>query len=81
MHIAAAMGVKNQFVIETITLNKTVFPLTKNLRVIKNPAIQEDKLKYYQYDGRDIKLSKEEVELIMNKVTPNMVLKSINDYL
>ncbi len=77
MHIASAMEVSNQLVIETPTFNETVYPYNKPFITVKNPAILKNKLEYYKYDGKPIKMSKEEIRKIMEGVSVENVFEEI----
>src|SRR4030095_15694167 len=55
MHLAAAMKVPNQLVIEAPTLNPTNLPWQTQYRVIPNPAVAGRNLDYYRYDGGPIR--------------------------
>lgn len=68
MHLAAAMGVKNQIVIETPTWNTPIEPYGNAFILVKNPAIAGRNLEYYRYDGRPIKGTPEELLRIMASV-------------
>lgn len=59
MHLAAAMKVPRQIVIEAPTLNPTNLPWKTNYRVIRNPMINGRNLDYYRYDGGPIKGTRE----------------------
>lgn len=68
MHLAAAMKVPNQLVIEAPTLNPTNIPWRNPYRLIPNPAVAGRNLDYYRYDGRGIKGSPAELRRIMESV-------------
>lgn len=55
MHLAAAMKVQNQIVIEAPTLNPTNLPWQNPFRLIRNPVVNGRNLDYYRYDGRPIR--------------------------
>ncbi|HEX7652018.1 MAG TPA: glycosyltransferase family 9 protein, partial [Verrucomicrobiae bacterium] len=61
MHLAAAMRVPHQIVIETPTWNKPIQPFGNPFRLVPNPAIGGRHLEYYRYDGGNIKGSREEI--------------------
>jgi len=50
MHLAAAMKVPNQIVIETPTWNKVIEPYNNPFVLIQNPAVAGKNLEYYRYD-------------------------------
>lgn len=77
MHIASAMKIKKQLVLETPTFNKTVYPYNQNFINIRNSRIVKDKLKYYKYDGRPIKATKEEIIRIMEGISVEEVYNKI----
>ena len=68
MHIAAAMKVPNQIVIEAPTLNPTNLPYGNDFMLVKNPAVNGRGLDFYRYDGGDIKGSREELIAAMESV-------------
>jgi ADP-heptose:LPS heptosyltransferase len=55
MHVAAAMKVPNQVVIETPTWNRPIQPFGNRFEVVKNPAVGGRNLEYYRYDGCGIR--------------------------
>jgi lipopolysaccharide heptosyltransferase II len=76
MHLAAAMGVKKQIVIETPTWNKQIEPYGNPFTLVKNPAVAGRNLEFYRYDGGDIKGTEEELTRIMASVKVEDVLKA-----
>jgi len=68
MHIAAALKVPNQIVIEAPTLNVTNWPYATQFTLVKNPAVNGRGLDYYRYDGGDIKGTREELLAAMESV-------------
>ena len=68
MHIAAALKVPHQIVIEAPTLNVTNLPYGNPFTLVKNPAVNGHNLDYYCYDGGDIKGSREELIAAMESV-------------
>ena len=79
MHLAAAMKVPNQFVIEAPTLNPTNVPWRNPYRLIPNKAVGGRNLDYYRYDGRPIRGTDEELRRIMTSVTVNEVLSAVEE--
>jgi ADP-heptose:LPS heptosyltransferase len=77
MHLAAAMQVPHQFVIETATFNKTIEPFARPYVLIPNPAVQGRNLEFYRYDGEGIRGTSEELEALMRAVTPETVFKAM----
>ncbi|HTB82873.1 MAG TPA: glycosyltransferase family 9 protein [Candidatus Sulfotelmatobacter sp.] len=68
MHIAAALKVPNQIVIEAPTLNPTNLPYGNQFTLVKNPVINGRNLDYYRYDGGDIKGTRDELVAAMDSV-------------
>lgn len=68
MHIAAALKVPNQIVIEAPTLNVTNWPYGNQFMLIKNPVVNGRGLDFYRYDGGDIKGTREELLACMESV-------------
>jgi hypothetical protein len=77
MHLAAAMGVKKQIVIETPTWNKPVEPYGNPFTLVKNPAVAGRNLEYYRYDGGPIKGTAEELRRIMASVKVEDVISAV----
>jgi ADP-heptose:LPS heptosyltransferase len=73
MHLAAAMKVPGQIVIEAPTLNPTNVPWQNPYRVVRNPIVNGRNLDYYRYDGRPIRGSEEELTRCMASVTVDAV--------
>ena len=78
MHLAAAMKVPNQIVIETPTWNKPIEPYGNPFVLIKNPVVAGHNLEFYRYDGRGIRGSKEELQRCMESVTVESVFETVN---
>ena len=79
MHLAAAMGVRGQIVIETPTWNKPIEPYGNPFVLVKNPAVAGRNREFYRYDGRGIQGSAEALRRIMGAVTVESVLAAINE--
>jgi ADP-heptose:LPS heptosyltransferase len=77
MHLAAAVKVPHQFVIETPTVNPPILPLREGWSLIRNPAVAGRNLDYYRYDGRPIAGSATELKRIMESVAVEAVLKEL----
>lgn len=77
MHLAAAMGVKKQIVIETPTWNKPIEPYGNPFTLVKNSAVAGRNLEFYRYDGEPIKGTPEELARIMASVKVEDVLKAV----
>jgi heptosyltransferase III len=78
MHIAAAMKVAQQIVIETPTFNKTIEPYGRPYTLIANPAVKGRHLNYYRYDGRGIQGTPEELRQCMLAVKVEAVLAALS---
>jgi heptosyltransferase-2 len=81
MHLAAAMKVPNQIVIEAPTLNPTNVPWQTSYRVIRNPVVNGRNLEYYRYDGRPIKGTNEELLRCMASISVEAVYSAVNEAL
>ncbi|MGA2281474.1 MAG: glycosyltransferase family 9 protein [Verrucomicrobiota bacterium] len=68
MHVAAAVKVPHQIVIEAPTLNVTNWPYGNPFTLVKNPVVNGRGLDYYRYDGGDIKGTREELLACMASV-------------
>lgn len=77
MHIAAAVRVPHQFVIETPTLNPPVYPRRDDWTLIPNSAVAGRHLDFYRYDGRAIAGTPDELRDIMKSVTVEAVLEAV----
>jgi ADP-heptose:LPS heptosyltransferase len=77
MHIAAAMKVPNQIVIEAPTLNATNLPFGNKFTLVRNPMIAGRNLDYYRYDGGDIKGTREELIACMASVKIDDVFAAV----
>ena len=81
MHLAAAVKVPNQIVIEAPTLNATNWPYGNPFTLVKNPVLAGRNLDYYRYDGDDIKGTPEELLACMASVTVAEVFSTVNKLL
>jgi ADP-heptose:LPS heptosyltransferase len=81
MHLAAAMKVPNQLVIEAPTLNPTNHPWRNSWLLISNPAIGGRNLDYYRYDGKPIRGTDEELLRLMASVTVDTVHQAVTEAL
>jgi heptosyltransferase-3 len=77
MHVAAAVAVPHQIVIETPTLNKTVVPYGRDFILVPNPTVAGRNLDYYRYDGAGIRGTREDLLRCMASVTPGTVLQAV----
>ena len=68
MHVAAAMKVPAQIVIETPTWNRPIEPFGNPFTLITNPAVAGRGLDFYRYDGGDIKGTRAELLACMAAV-------------
>ena len=78
MHLAAAMNVRRQVVIETPTWNKPIEPYDRPFVLVKNPAVAGRNLGFYRYDGRGIQGSGEDIRRCMESVTVESVFDALN---
>lgn len=78
MHVAAAMKVKRQIVIETPTWNKPIEPYANPFALVKNRVVAGRNLEFYRYDGRGIQGSAEELLRCMKSVTVGMVEETVH---
>ncbi len=77
MHVAAAMKVPHQIVIEAFTLNPTNVPFGNPYTLVRNPAVANRHLEFYRYDGADIKGTQEELLRVMSSVTVDDVYRAV----
>jgi len=73
MHLAAAVKVPNQIVIEAPTLNPTNLPHGNRFTLIRNGAINGRNLEYYRYNGKPIQGTDEELTALMASIKPDEV--------
>jgi ADP-heptose:LPS heptosyltransferase len=81
MHLAAAMKVPRQIIIESPTFNETIFPYHRPFQLVRNPMVDGKSLDYYRYDGRDIAGGEEHLRACMRSITPEMVVSVIEKQL
>ena len=81
MHLAAAMKVPNQIVIEAMTLNPTNFPYGNNFKMVRNPAVNGRNLEYYRYNGKPIQGTDEELIAAMSSVRVEEVNRAVTEAL
>jgi len=77
MHVAAAVGVPQQIVIETPTLNPTVVPYGREFTLVSNPDVTGRNLDFYRYDGAGIRGSAEDLLRCMASVKTASVLQAV----
>jgi ADP-heptose:LPS heptosyltransferase len=77
MHLAAAMKVPRQIVIETPTWNKPIAPYNQAFTLVKNPGVAGRNLEFYRYDGRGIRGTREQILECMASVSVDDVYRSL----
>lgn len=77
MHLAAAVRVPRQWVIETPTVNPCILPLRSDWKLIPNAAVAGRNLEFYRYDGRPIAGTQDSLRQIMESVTVDQVLRAL----
>lgn len=77
MHIAAALQMPNQIVIEAPTLNATNLPYGNPFTLVKNPAVAGRHLEFYRYDGGDIKGTREDLLACMASIKVEDVFEAV----
>ncbi|HEX4343026.1 MAG TPA: glycosyltransferase family 9 protein, partial [Verrucomicrobiae bacterium] len=78
MHVASAVKVPLQIVIEAPTLNKTNLPFGNPYTLVGNPAIKGRHLEYYRFDGKDIKGRRKDLLALMAAVSVTRVLETVD---
>lgn len=81
MHLAAAVGVSHQIIIETPTWNPTIEPYRGNYTLVSNPMVGGKNLEYYRYNGRGIRGGKVHIQECMRSVSVDAVYKEIQKWL
>ncbi len=77
MHLAAAMKVPGQIVIEAPTLNPTNMPWQNSCTLIRNAVVNGRNLDYYRYDGRPIRGSDAELVRCMASISADEVYEAV----
>ena len=77
MHLAAAVQVPKQIVIEAPTLNATNLPYGNPFTLVKNPVVAGRNLDYYRYDGGDIKGTRAELLACMASIKVEDVFATV----
>lgn len=77
MHLAAAVKVPNQIVIEAPTLNPTNVPYGNRFTLVPNEAIGGRNLEYYRYNGKPIRGTEQELTALMMSVKSETVFNAI----
>ncbi|HEX4646959.1 MAG TPA: glycosyltransferase family 9 protein [Verrucomicrobiae bacterium] len=81
MHLAAAMKVPRQIVIETPTFNHTVEPYNQPFLLLKNSAVAGKNLEYYCYDGAGIRGTAAQLRRCMESIRVEDVFQAVNEAL
>lgn len=79
MHLAAAVKVPNQIVIEAPTLNPTNVPWLTDFKIVRNPVLNGRSLDYYRYDGKPIKGTDDELTAMMSSVRVEDIYQAVID--
>lgn len=79
MHIAAAIKIPNQIVIEAPTLNPTNLPYGNPYVLVRNPMVNGRGLDFYRYDGGDIKGTRDELIAVMSSVKIEAVFETVTN--
>jgi heptosyltransferase-2 len=77
MHVAAAMRVPGQVVIEAPTWNKPIEPYGNPFTLVQNPGVGGRNLEFYRYDGHGIKGTDSEITRCMESVTVDAVFDAV----
>jgi ADP-heptose:LPS heptosyltransferase len=77
MHLAAALKVPNQIVIEAMTLNPTNYPYGNHFKIVHNPVVNGRNLDYYRYDGKPLQGTDEELIAAMASVKVEDVYRAV----
>ena len=81
MHLAAAVKVPGQIVIETPTWNKPIQPYRNPFVLVKNPVVAGRNLEYYRYDGRGIRGTPQALAQCMASVPVEEVYHAVQEAL
>ncbi len=81
MHIAAAMKVPRQVVIETPTWNRPIEPRRASFTLVPNPAAAGRNLEFYRYDGHGIRGAHQQIIEAMRSVSVDAVQQAIEQSL
>jgi heptosyltransferase-2 len=81
MHVAAAMKVPRQVVIETPTWNTPIEPRRDSFTLVPNPGLAGRNLHYYRYDGRGIRGTDHEIINAMKSVSVDSVQRALEEAL
>jgi heptosyltransferase-2 len=80
MHVAAAMKVPRQVVIETPTWNKPIEPYNNKFILVRNPMVAGNNLNYYRYDGCGIRGTPEQLTRCMASVSVEEVFAALGPF-
>lgn len=78
MHLAAAMKVPRQIVIESPTYGPTLAPYGRPFTLVPNPMTHGRNLDFYRYDGGDIRGTPETLKQCMESVTVQAVFDAVS---
>jgi len=78
MHIAAAMKVPKQIVIETPTWNRPIEPRRESFTLVPNPGVAGRNLAFYSYDGHGIRGSDRDIVRVMQSVSVDSVQEAVD---
>ncbi len=78
MHLAAAVKVPRQIVIESPTFGPTISPYRRPFTLVPNPMTHGRSLDFYRYDGGDIRGSPDFLRRCMESVTVQTVLDAVS---
>ncbi len=77
MHLAAAMKVPGQVVIETPTWNPPIQPYQQPFQLVPNPGVAGRNLEFYRYDGRGIQGTRQAILRCMESVSVAAVREAL----
>lgn len=81
MHLAAAMKVPEQIVIDTPSFNRTMMPWRRPVRVVPNPMVAGRHLEFYRYDGKGLRGDPERLRECMASISPDAVREAVEQAL
>lgn len=81
MHLAAAMKVPSQIVVEAMTLNPTNVPYGNKFTLVRNPVVNGRNLEYYRYNGKPIQGTDDELIAAMKSVKVDDVYRAVTEAL
>jgi len=77
MHVAAAMKVPKQIVIESPAWGPTLAPYRRPFTLVENPVVHGRNLEFYRYDGAGIKGTANDLRRAMSAVSVDAVFATI----